>query len=114
VIERLESMARRHQELQEQMSQPKVLSDPRKLADYGRELRSLEEPVQTYQAYRAAGQQLEEAREMQRQERDPEMQQFLRGEEHQAQQRLADLEEKLRILLIPKDPNDDRDVVVEI
>jgi peptide chain release factor 1 len=114
VIDRLESMARRHQELQEQLSQPEVLSDPRKLADYGRELRSLEEPVQTYQSYLAAGRQLEEAREMQRQESDPEMQQFLRAEEHQAQQRLADLEEKLRILLIPKDPNDDRDVVVEI
>src|SRR2546430_16154077 len=42
------------------------------------------------------------------------MQGFLRDEEHEAQQRLADFEDKLRVLLIPKDPNDDRDVVVEI
>jgi peptide chain release factor 1 len=51
---------------------------------------------------------------MLRQEKDPEMQEFLRGEEHGAQQRLADLEEQLKVLLLPKDPNDDRDVVVDI
>ena len=114
MIERLEGIARRHEELQQQMSSPEVLSDPRKLAQYGRELRSLEDLVRAYQAYREAGRQLEEAREMLRQERDAEMQEFLRGEEHEAQQRLADLDERLRILLIPKDPNDDKDVVVEI
>src|SRR5256886_14683831 len=42
------------------------------------------------------------------------MQGFLRDEEHEAQQRLADFEDKLRVLLRPKDPNDDRDVIVEI
>jgi peptide chain release factor 1 len=42
------------------------------------------------------------------------MQEFLRGEEHSAQQRLVDLDERLKVLMLPKDPNDDRDVVVEI
>jgi peptide chain release factor 1 len=114
VIDRLDGIVRRHRELQEEMTRPEVLADPQRLAPYGRELRGLDELVETYQAYREAQAQQEEARQLQRQERDPEMQEFLRGEEHQAQQRLADLDEKLRILLIPKDPNDDRDVVVEI
>jgi peptide chain release factor 1 len=114
VIDRLDGIVRRHRELQEEMTRPEVLAVPQRLAQYGRELRGLDELVETYQAYREAQAQQEEARQLQRQERDPEMQEFLRGEEHQAQQRLADLDEKLRILLIPKDPNDDRDVVVEI
>jgi peptide chain release factor 1 len=110
----LEAIVRRHHELQEQMTLPEVLRDQQKLARYGRELRSLDELVRTYEAYRESQAQVEEARQLQRQERDAEMQEFLRGEEHQAQQRVADLEEKLRILLIPRDPNDDRDVVIEI
>jgi peptide chain release factor 1 len=114
VIDRLESSVRRHSEIQEQLSQPEVLADPTRLAQLGRELRSLEELVRTYEAYRTAERQLEEAREMLRQERDPEMLEYLHGEEHQALQREVDLEEKLRVLLLPKDPNDERDVVVEI
>jgi peptide chain release factor 1 len=114
VIERLERVVRRNRELQEQMTRPEVLSEPQRLAELGRELRGLEDLVQAYEEYRGASRQLEEARDMLRQERDHEMQEFLRAEEREAEQRLADLEEKLRVLLLPKDPNDDRDVVVEI
>jgi peptide chain release factor 1 len=114
VIDRLEAIARRYTELQEELATPAVTSDPQKLAALGKELRSLEPLVQTYTSYRDAQRQAEEARELLRQERDPEMQEFLRGEEHAAQQRLVDLEERLKVLLLPKDPNDERDVVVEI
>jgi peptide chain release factor 1 len=114
VIERLEAVARRHQELQEAMGRPEVVSDPQQLATLGRELRGLEELVHAFGDYREAQRQAEEARELLRQERDPAMQEYLRGEEHDAQQRLVDLEERLKVLLLPRDPNDDRDVVVEI
>ena len=114
MIDRLESMARRYRQLQEEMARPQVVSDPQRLANLGRELRGLEDLVRTYDAYREAGRQVEEARSLLRQEKDPEMQEFLHGEEHAAQQRLVDLEEQLRVLLLPKDPNDDRDVVVQI
>src|SRR5499427_8143457 len=107
-------MARRYHELQEEMARPQVVSDPQRLANLGRELRGLEDLVRTYDAYREAGRQVEEARSLLRQEKDTQMQEFLHSEEHSAEQRLADLEEQLRILLLPKDPNDDRDVVVEI
>src|SRR5262252_6700583 len=107
-------MARRYRQLQEEMARPQVVSDPQRLANLGRELRGLEDLVRTYDAYREAGRQVEEARSLLRQEKDPEMQEFLHGEEHAAEQRLVDLEEQLRVLLLPKDPNDDRDVVVQI
>jgi peptide chain release factor 1 len=114
VIDRLEAIERRHGELQEQMASPDVVADPKRLAALGRELRGMEDLVRAYGEYRAARHQVDEARELLRQERDPEMQEFLRGEEHAAEQRLADLEERLKVLLLPRDPNDDRDVVVEI
>ncbi|HEX6548312.1 MAG TPA: peptide chain release factor 1 [Candidatus Dormibacteraeota bacterium] len=114
MIERLEALVRRYRQLQEELSRPEVVSDPQKLAQLGRELRGLEELVETYERFRAAQRQVEEARELQRAEKDPEMQEYLRGEERAAEQRMADLDEQLRILLLPKDPNDERDVVVEI
>jgi len=114
VIDRLESVARRYQELQEEMARPEVVTDPQSLAALGRELRGLEELVRAYDGYREARRQIEEARELLRTEKDTQMQEFLHSEEHAAEQRLADLEEQLRILLLPKDPNDDRDVVVQI
>jgi peptide chain release factor 1 len=114
VIDRLEALAQRHRELQELMASPEVMAEPRRLAPLGRELRGLEELVQAYGAYREAQRQAEDARELLRQERDPDMQEYLRGEEHGAVQRQVDLEERLKVLLLPRDPNDDRDVVVEI
>jgi peptide chain release factor 1 len=57
---------------------------------------------------------MESAREMQKHEKDPEMQEYMRAEERRASEKLAELDEKLKVLLLPKDPNDDRDVVVEI
>ena len=114
MIDRLESVARRYRELQEEMARPEVVTDPQSLAALGRELRGLAELVRAYDSYREARRQIEEARELLRTEKDTQMQEFLHSEEHSAEQRLADLEEQLRILLLPKDPNDDRDVVVQI
>jgi peptide chain release factor 1 len=114
MIDRLDAVAERYGELQEAMAQPDVVKEPQRLASLGRELRGLEDLVQAYADYRAAQRQADEARDLLRHEKDLEMQEYLRGEEHTAQERLASLEERLRQLLLPKDPNDDRDVVVEI
>jgi len=114
VIDRLEAVARRYQDLEQEMAVPEVVSDPQRLAALGRELRGLEDLVRAYTGYREARTQLDEARELLRQERDPEMQDYLRGEERAALERSADLEERLKVLLLPRDPNDERDVIVEI
>jgi peptide chain release factor 1 len=114
MIDRLDAVARRYEALQREMASPSVVADPRQLATIGRELRGLEDLVGVYASYRETQAQVEEARELQRQERDAAMQEYLRGEEQSAQERLGNLEEQLKLLLLPKDPNDDRDVVVEI
>jgi len=114
VIDRLESIARRYREIENEMARPDVATDHEKLTKLAREQRSLREIVEAYDAYRRARHEMESAREMLRHEKDAEMQEYLRSEERRAGGQLADLEERLKLLLLPKDPNDDRDVVVEI
>ena len=114
MIDRLEVLARRSRQIQEEMGRPEVVSDHLQLAPLGRELRALEPIVAAYERYREARAQLAEAREMLRSEKDAKMQEYLREEERTAEQKIADLEEDLKTLLLPKDPNDDRDVVIEI
>jgi peptide chain release factor 1 len=110
----LDGIARRHREIESEMARPEVASDHAQLTKLAREQRALRDTVQTYEAYRRARQEFESARELQKNERDAEMQEYLRAEEHRASAQLAELDEKLKVLLLPKDPNDDRDVVVEI
>jgi peptide chain release factor 1 len=114
LIDRLDGIARRHREIESEMARPEVASDHAQLTKLAREQRALRDTVQTYEAYRRARQEFESARELQKNERDAEMQEYLRAEEHRASAQLAELDEKLKVLLLPKDPNDDRDVVVEI
>src|SRR2546428_7975588 len=96
------------------MARPDVATDHEKLTKLAREQRTLREIVVAYDAYRKARKEMDSAREMLRHEKDPEMQEYMRAEEHRASQQLAELEEKLKVLLLPKDPNDEKDVVVEI
>jgi len=114
VIDRLESIARRYREIEQEMARPEVATDHEKLTKLAREQRTLREIVVAYDAYRKARAEMDSAREMLRHEKDPEMQEYMRAEEHRAAQQLVELEEKIKVLLLPKDPNDDRDVVVEI
>jgi peptide chain release factor 1 len=114
VIDRLEAIARRYYEIEAEMGRPGVAADHAQLTKLAREQRTLRDIVETYSAFKAARHELESARGMLKQEKDPEMQEYLHAEEHRAQAQIAELEEKLKLLLLPKDPNDDRDVVVEI
>ncbi len=114
MIDRLDGIARRYREIESEMGRPEVASDHEQLTKLAREQRALRDTVQTYDAYRHARQEFESARELQKNERDQEMQEYLRAEEHRASAQMTELDEKLKVLLLPKDPNDDRDVVVEI
>ena len=114
MIDRLEAIARRYKEIDSEMGRPEVASDHAQLTKLAREQHAMRETVQTYETFRRARHELESARELQKHERDTEMQEYLRAEEHRAASELSELDEKLKVLLLPKDPNDDRDVVVEI
>ena len=114
MIDRLEAIARRYHEIESEMGRPEVASDHAQLTKLAREQRAMREIVEAYEAYKRARHELESAREMLKHEKDAEMVEYLRGEEHRASAQVGELEERLKVLLLPKDPNDDKDVVVEI
>jgi peptide chain release factor 1 len=114
LIDRLEGIARRYYEIESEMGRPEVASDHAQLTKLAREQRTLRETVEKYEAFKRARHELESAREMLRHEKDADMVEYLRAEERRAAAQVGELDEQLKVLLLPKDPNDDRDVVVEI
>jgi peptide chain release factor 1 len=111
---RLAEVESRYEELSREMALPEVSSDPDRIRRLGKEFAELEEIVSPYRGYLEARRQAEEARALAKEEKEPEMVAFLRDEAESAERRADALRDKLELLLVPKDPNDDRDVVVEI
>jgi peptide chain release factor 1 len=114
VIDRVDAISRRYHEIENEMARPEVATDHAQLTKLAREQRTMRDIVDAYDSYRRAHKDLESAREMLKQEKDPAMQEYLRAEEHRASAEQGELEQKLQVLLLPKDPNDDKDVIVEI
>jgi peptide chain release factor 1 len=112
--ERLAEIEDRYERLQAEMAEPDVARDQDRLRRLGKDLAELGEIVAPYREYRSALQQAEEARGLAKEESDPEMAGFLREEAETADARASDLRSRLEALLVPKDPNDGKDVVVEI
>lgn len=112
--ERLDEIEARYDELTRELSRPDVASDPNRLRDLGRKHSELEEIVGTHREYRKALADSEEARQMARDETDPESQAFFRQEAEEAGERARKLEARLELLLLPKDPNDEKNVIIEI
>jgi peptide chain release factor 1 len=114
LIDRLEAIARRYYEIEAEMGRPEVASDHEQLTKLAREQRTLRETVEKYEAFKRARHELESARDMLKHEKDADMQEYLHAEVRRAAAQVGELDEQLKVLLLPKDPNDDRDVVVEI
>jgi peptide chain release factor 1 len=112
--DRLEEIEARYEELTRELSTPDVASDPARLRELGKRHSELHQIVTQYRAFRAALAQAEEAHQLVREEKDPEMAEYLRAEQAQAEQRARDLERRLEEMLVPTDPNDEKDVVLEI
>lgn len=115
MLERLASLEDRYQQLNELLSDPEVISDPNKLREYSKEQSDLEEAVMTYRLYRTTIEELEDAKEMLAEDADDdEMVEMIKAEIDELTTRRDELEDKLKILLLPKDPNDDKNVIMEI
>jgi len=112
--DRFQEIERRYEELNRELSSPEVASDPSRLRDLGKQHAELEEIVRAHRAMDEAGRQAAEWREMARDEKDQDLAAELRSEAAAAEQRSADLKAKFEALMIPKDPNDEKDVLVEI
>jgi peptide chain release factor 1 len=111
---RLDELETRFGELGMQMSEPDVASDLSRLRDLGKQHADMEPVIRAFRQFREAETQVEEGLAMAKEETDPEMAAYLRSEADQARERLAELESEIEVLLLPKDPNDDRNVIVEI
>ena len=111
MLEILQALCSRYEELCAKSEQPDFYADPKKAARLIKEKNDLEPIVLTYQDYRKARQDMEEAQELMA---DPEMKELCQETYAQAKQRREELHDKLQILLLPRDPNDDKSVIVEI
>ncbi|NMC44748.1 MAG: PCRF domain-containing protein, partial [candidate division Zixibacteria bacterium] len=114
MLELLDKIEERFRQVAEELARPEVFGDPAKLKALSREHRHLEEIHNLAGQYRKLVADTAGAREIVDSGGEPELVEMAKVELAENEQKQAELEEKLRILLIPRDPNDDKDVVVEI
>ena len=113
MLEKLALIEKRFDELMEQLHAADLYSDPKRAAELLREQKELEPVVGAYRAYRAAEGDFAVAQELAR-DSDLETRVMGQAEAESAKKRMAELEDEIKILLLPKDENDDRNVIVEI
>ena len=112
--DRLETIRGRVEELERLMADPAVTGNPRELQRIGRELADLRPVAEGYARYRRIAQELEENRELAASEKDPEMRAMARDEIARLAAEQEVLQGEVRLLLIPKDPNDEKNILIEI
>ena len=111
MLDKLKDLDLRYEDLESQLGDPRVYGDAEKLRQVNRELKELLPVVETYRAYQAADSRRREAEELLH---DPEMKEMAQDELAEAKEELEQMKEKLTILLLPRDPNDSRNVILEI
>lgn len=114
MFDRLQAIEDRYEKLNELLSDPDVVSDPKKLREYSKEQSDITETVQTYREYKRVKKELQDAKLMLEEKLDPEMREMVKEEVHELEDQIGELENQLKILLTPKDPNDDKNVIMEI
>lgn len=112
--DRLAEIESRYEAVSHELASPEVVNDQERMRDLGRSFSELQEIVQPYRQYRELSAQANEARQMEAAESEPEMAAYFRDEADRAEARAAELRGRLELLLIPKDPNDGKNVIVEI
>lgn len=114
MFENLVDLEKRYNDITEQLTDANVVNDQHKFRSLMKEQNDLLPIVEAYKEYRDRQSAIVESLEMLEEEKDPEMREMLKEELNDAKSAVADLEEKIKILLLPKDPNDDKNVIVEI
>jgi peptide chain release factor 1 len=114
MLDKLEAIEKHYEELHNQMADPDVSANPTRLREITREISSLEETVAKFREYKTVHDALEKTRVMARDESDEEMRAMVKEELTQLEADDANLFQQLRVLLLPKDLRDDKDVFVEV
>ena len=114
MLEKLSFIENKYKELSEKIIDPEVINNIEEWQKLVKEHADIEPIVMKYREYTKAQTTLEEDREMMKEKLDDEMRELLRDEIDHYEKKVAKLEDELRVLLIPKDPNDHKNVIVEI
>jgi peptide chain release factor 1 len=113
VFDRLDAMEKRYDEITELLSTPEVASDVAKLTALSKEQSQLGKTVELYREYKSLNEGLADLKEMANGD-DPDMAAMADEELHNAKSRMEEIDEEIKVLLMPKDPNDDKNVIMEI
>ena len=111
MMEKLRSLDLHYADVEARLGAPETYDDPAQVAKLNKEQRELEPVVSAYRAYQRRRQDLADAEALMG---DPDMKELAQEEFHQAKEDMARLEEEIKVLLLPRDPNDDKNVIVEI
>lgn len=114
MLDKLEAIVHRYEDISMALTEPDVASDADRFRKLMKEQSDLTPLVETYQKYKKCKETIDESMELMEGETDEEMKALLKEEFGAAKAELPELEQELRVLLLPKDPNDDKNVVVEI
>lgn len=114
MYERLQAVEDRYERLNELLSDPEIVSDIAKLRTYSKEQSDIQETVDVYREYKKATSDLKDAKEMLNETSDADMEELIKSEIAELDDTIATLEGRLKLLLVPKDPNDNKNVIMEI
>ena len=114
MFDKLEDLLIRFEEIMSELNAPNVTEDQNRFRKLMKEQSDLQPLVDAYMEYKSCKQTVEDSLEMLESESDEEMRELLKEELSESRKRIEELERELKILLLPKDPNDDKNVIVEI
>lgn len=110
----LDNLVEEYSDLENKLSDPEIFKDQKKVRQVATRKKSIEEAVNLYKEYKEVNESLEENKQMLDSEKEEEMRELLKEEINSWEHLIPELEEKLKISLLPKDPNDDKNIIVEI
>ena len=112
--EKLKKVDKRYRDIEEEIARPEVATDPDQLQKLAKERAGLEDVVNMYREYETASKSIEETESMLDDELDDDMREMVKQEIENLQTKITEIEEDLKVALIPKDENDDKDIIMEI
>jgi peptide chain release factor 1 len=114
ILNRLDGLKLKYEEMGQQMTDPEVIADMKRFVALNKEYKELQPIVETSERYRTAVANLREARDILATEKDEEMREMARDEVAELEPRIERMEEEIKLLLIPKDPQDAKNAILEI
>ena len=114
MLDKILQIEKKYKELGETLSDPAVIQDYNKFRDLSKQRKSMEETVNLYYEWKKTTEAIEDAKQMLHEEKDEEMRQFLKAEMEENEAKIPEYEERMKVLLLPRDPMDDKDIMLEI